>query len=218
MTLGPNGLFYLGSRGGMYKQTLRTALPSPGWHGGWTRSRGRLGRPSPRWNAGPPQNKKWLRFRVGPFPHGVGQTTPREALPTLGGRGHGGWLRSGGRLGWSSPRWNAGPPKKPNGQRFRMGPFPHGFGQTTPRTALPALGGRRPGGWMCSRVGRSLHPLDGTPCRHNGQRFRVGPFLHGFWPPTPQTAGRGNRVPRPRPFCPGGRPLEDEIVLSLIPA
>ena len=53
MTLGPNGLFYQGSRGGMYKQTLRTALPSPVWHGGWTRSRGRLGRPSPRWNAGP---------------------------------------------------------------------------------------------------------------------------------------------------------------------
>jgi hypothetical protein len=66
---------------------------------------------------------------MGPFPHGVGQTTPREALPTLGGRGHGGWLRSGGRLGWSSPRWNAGPPKR-NGQRFRVGPFPHALATT----------------------------------------------------------------------------------------
>ena len=60
---------------------------------------------------------------------------------------------------------------------------------------------------MCSRVGHSLHLLDGTPCRHNGPRFRVCLFLHGFWPPTPRTAGRGNCVPRPRPLCPGGRPL-----------
>jgi hypothetical protein len=114
---------------------------------------------------------------VGPFPHGFGQTTPRTALPALGSRRPGGWMCS--RVGHSLHPLD-GTPCRHNGQRFRVGPFPHGFGQTTPRTALPALGSRRPGGWMCSRVGHSLHPLDGTPCRHNGQRFRVARFSMGF--------------------------------------
>jgi hypothetical protein len=61
-------------------------------------------------------------------------------------------------------------------------------------------------------------PLDGTPCQLNGQRFCVGPFLCGFWPPTPRTAGRGNRVPRPRALCRGGRPLEDGLALAPVPA
>jgi hypothetical protein len=86
----------------------------------------------------------------------------------------------GGLVGHPPDGMPAPPKKKTNGQRFHVGPFPHGFGQTTPRTALPALGSRRPGGWMCSRVGHSLHPLDGTPCRHNGQRFRVARFSMGF--------------------------------------
>ncbi len=29
-----------------------------------------------------------------------------------------------------------------NGQRSRVGPFPHGFGQTTPQTTIPVIGGR----------------------------------------------------------------------------
>ena len=73
-------------------------------------------------------------------------------------------------------------------------------------------------GLAVGRVGHSLHPLNGTPCRPNGQRVRVGLFRHGFWPPMPRAAGRGNHVPRPCPLCPGGRPLEDEIVLALHPA
>ena len=140
-----------------------------------------------------------------------------NGFPVVGGTAVG--LTPGGGLAGRPPDGTpAPPPNNTNGQRFRVGPFPHGFGQTTPRMALPALGGRWPGSWMCSRVGHSLHPLNGTPCRPNGQRFRVGLFRHGFWPPMPRAAGRGNHVPRPRPLCPGGRPLEDEIVLALNPA
>ena len=121
VTLGPNGLFYQGSRGGMYKQTLRTALPSPVWHGGWTRSRGRLGRPSPRWNAGP-------RGPVSSW--GWANDAARGAPDTWGSWAW--WLVALRGEAWLViPRWNAGPPKR-NGQRFRVGPFPHGFWQTTP--------------------------------------------------------------------------------------
>jgi hypothetical protein len=106
------------------------------------------------------------------------------------------------------------PPKKPNGQRFRVGPFLMGLGKRRRERRSRHLGvvgvavGCAPGGGV---VG---HPPDGTPCRHNGQRFRVGPFLHcrcRKW------LGVAIMFLALAPLCPGGRPLEDEIV-ALIPA
>ena len=100
VTLGPNGLFYQGSRGGMYKRRCeRLSRPLGGTAVGLTPGGGLVGRPPD----GPPQKTKWAALPCGPVSYGVGQTTPREALPTLGGRGRGGWLCSGGRRGWSSP-------------------------------------------------------------------------------------------------------------------
>jgi hypothetical protein len=127
VTLGPNGLFYQGSRGGMYKRRCeRLSRPLGGTEVGLAPGGGLVGRPP---DGMPAPQKNWQRFRVGPFPHGVGQTTPREALPTLGGREHGGWLRSGGRLGWSSPRWNAGLPKNIMGSASAWARFLMGLGK-----------------------------------------------------------------------------------------
>ncbi len=121
--------------------------------------------------------KNGQRFCVGPFPHGVGQTTPQTTLPTLGGRGHRGWLHSGGRLGWPSHRWNAGPK---NWQRFRVGPFHHSFGQTMPRTALPTLGDRWHGGWMRARGEGCRPPLVDPPVQKIASASACFRFIMGL--------------------------------------
>jgi hypothetical protein len=135
VTLGPNGLFYQGSHGGMYKQRCeRLSRPLGGTVVGLAPEGGLVGHP-PDGTPAPPKNKKigsasaWARFLMG-----LGKQCQERRSRHLGVVG----MVVGRRLVWSSPQWNAGP--KQNGQRFRVCLFCHGFGKTTPQMVLPALG------------------------------------------------------------------------------
>ena len=67
---------------------------------------------------------------------------------------------------------------------------------------------------MCSRVGHSLHPLNGTP----GSASVWAYFVMGFGRRCRERLGVAIMFLALPPFCPGGRPLEAEIVLALNPA
>ena len=103
-------------------------------------------------------------------------TDAANGFPVVGGTAVG--LAPEGGLVGRPPDGTPPPPKKANGQRFRMGPFPHGVGQTMPREALPTLGGREHGGWLCPGGGLVGHPPDGMP------------------PPPPQKKNKWAALPR----------------------
>ena len=66
VTLGPNGLFYQGSRGGMYKQSCeRLSRPLGGTEVGLAPGGGLVGRP-PDGTRAPPKKNKWAAVPRGP--------------------------------------------------------------------------------------------------------------------------------------------------------
>jgi len=140
----------------------------------------------------PPKENKWAALLRGTVSYGVGQTTPPEVLPTLGGRGHGVWLCSGGRLGWSSPRWNAGPKNK-MGSALAWARFLMGLGKQRRERRSRHLGvvslavGCAPG-WGIVFIPSMERRADTMGSASTWAH------LHGFWPPMPQTAGRTDAV------------------------